>query len=287
MKSNSIKYIDVQGHRGCRGLLPENTIPAFMKALELGVTTLEMDLVISEDNQVIISHEPFFNHEISTGPNGEVITKKSEKTHNIYKLTRKELKTYDVGLKSHPRFAKQQKIAAYKPTLKELAAAVYDKCAALEIPVPFFNVEIKRVPKQDGSYHPGAFDFARLVLNAIYESKIERKTFIQSFDVQSLEEVRQLDPSIRLVYLIGNLKSPKKNLKKLSFIPDIYSPDYKLVNKKLVKLCKERNMKLVPWTVNKKKDMIKQLKLGVDGIISDYPDKLIKLINKTEGYEVY
>ena len=281
-----VKSIDVQGHRGCRGLLPENTIPAFMKAMELGVTTLELDLVISKDDEVIVSHEPFFNHEITTLIDGSHLTEKNERNHNIYKLNRKQLKKYDVGMKPHAKFPKQLNIPAIKPTLKELAVQVRKKAKALNQPVPFFNVEIKRVPKQDGVFHPDANKFARLVLNAIYEAKIDNVTYIQSFDVASLEEVRNIDPTIPLVYLVANKKSPKKNLKKLSFTPKVYSPYYKLVNKKLVKFCKKNKMKLIPWTVNSKKDIKKQLELGVDGIISDYPDVLLKVIKKSKKYKV-
>lgn len=279
------KQIDVQGHRGCRGLLPENTIIAFMKALELGVTTLELDLVISHDNEVIVSHEPFFNHEITTYK-GKHLTEKNQKSHNISKLTRKQLEAYDVGLKDHPKFPFQKSIAATKPTLKELAAAVHVKCKELNTPLPYFNVEIKRVPEQDGEFHPGAYDFARLVLNAIYEGKIEDKTYIQSFDPQSLEEVRKIDDTIPLVFLIANKKTPKKNMQRLSFTPEVYSPYYKLVNKKLAKFCAEHKMKLIPWTVNEEKDIIGQLELGVDGIISDYPDRLLNIIKKDKRFEV-
>src|SRR5688572_8669254 len=100
---------DTEGHRGCRGLMPENSIPAMMKALEIGVSTLEMDAVITKDNQVILSHEPFFNHEITTKPNGEAVTEAEEKSLNIYRMTYSETQQYDVGLKPHPRFPNQQK----------------------------------------------------------------------------------------------------------------------------------------------------------------------------------
>src|SRR5438477_12423519 len=83
----SFPVFDIEGHRGCRGLMPENTIPAMMKALELGVSTLEMDAVITKDGQVILSHEPFFNHEITTKPNGQYVTEQEEHDLNIYKMT--------------------------------------------------------------------------------------------------------------------------------------------------------------------------------------------------------
>ena len=173
-----------------------------MKALELGVTTLELDLVISKDKQVIVSHEPFFNHEISS-LDGERIKEEAERSHNIYQLTREELSRYDVGQIAHPRFPDQANLAIGKPTLIELAAAVQQKCIEMGIALPYYNVEIKRVPKQDNTYHPEAREYAELVLKAIYTSQIVEQTYIQSFDPASLEQVRSQDDKIPLVYLIA------------------------------------------------------------------------------------
>ena len=111
---------DIEGHRGCRGLMPENTIPAMIKALELGVTTLEMDAVITKDKQVILSHEPFFNHEITTLPNGKYVTEQEERNLNIYQMTFSQTQQYDVGLKPHPRFPNQRRLKATKPLLREI-----------------------------------------------------------------------------------------------------------------------------------------------------------------------
>ena len=100
---------DKQGHRGCRGLMPENTIPGMLNAIGLGVTTLEMDISFTKDKKAILSHEPFFNHEISTKPDGSFIEEKEEKNYNIYQMTYEQVKTYDVGMKPHPRFPQQKR----------------------------------------------------------------------------------------------------------------------------------------------------------------------------------
>ena len=101
---------DTQGHRGSRGLMPENTFPAMKAALDLGVTTLEMDIVFTKDKRAILSHEPFFSHEITTRPDGYFVKEADEKSLNIYKMDYDEVKKYDVGLKLHPRFPQQQNI---------------------------------------------------------------------------------------------------------------------------------------------------------------------------------
>jgi glycerophosphoryl diester phosphodiesterase len=119
---------DKQGHRGCRGLMPENTIPAMLKATALGVTTLETDVVITRDKQVVLSHEPFFNHEISTKPDGAPVTEQEERSLNIYQMDYSQVRQFDVGLRPHPRFAQQQKLAAFKPLLAEMIDSVENYC---------------------------------------------------------------------------------------------------------------------------------------------------------------
>src|SRR5258708_3553160 len=108
----TLPTFDKQGHRGCRGLMPENTIPAMLKAIDLGATTLEMDIVFTKDTQAILSHEPFFDHEITTRPDGTFITEAEEKDYNIYQMTFEQTQQYDVGLKAHSRFHLQQKLPA-------------------------------------------------------------------------------------------------------------------------------------------------------------------------------
>jgi glycerophosphoryl diester phosphodiesterase len=136
--------IDKQGHRGCRGLMPENTIPAFLKAVDLGVNTLEMDLVITRDNKVLVSHEPFFNHEITTLPNGELVLESNEKELNIYKMDYSEVIKYDVGSKVHPRFTQQLKMKVHKPLLSEVIDSVELYSKENHKPALYYNIETKK-----------------------------------------------------------------------------------------------------------------------------------------------
>lgn len=283
---NDTKLIDVQGHRGCRGLLPENTIEAFDKALELGVSTLEMDLVISGDNQVVVSHEPFFNHEIATGPNDTDVTKENELDHNLYKMTYDQIKKYDVGLKTHIRFPDQRSQAATKPLLKDVVSRAELYSTQLNRPLPYYNVEIKRKPDSDNIYHPDGQTFAELVVKEVQATGIQDRIYIQSFDIESLQAVRSIDKSIKLVLLIYNQDMPQFNLDKLGFIPEVYSPYYELVDEDLVTLCQSKNMKLIPWTVNEVEDLNQMLELGVDGIITDFPNLLVDLIRANKTFEI-
>ena len=143
-------FFETEGHRGCRGLLPENTIQGFKHAIELGVTTIEMDVVISQDHQVVVSHEAFFNHEITTRPDGTFVKENEEKSFNIYKMDYDQVKAFDVGLKIHPRFPFQEKAKANKPTLEEVIGFCESYTKELSVSPIRYNIEIKSMPATDG-----------------------------------------------------------------------------------------------------------------------------------------
>jgi len=271
---NPVNKLDKQGHRGCRGLLPENTIVAMKKAIDLGVTTLEMDVSITGDRQVILSHEPFFNHEITTKPDGSYVAEAEEKSLNIYRMTLGQVKTFDVGLKPHPRFPQQQKIAATKPTLAELIDSVKAYCQNKGVSLPHFNIETKSLPIGDDLYHPKPNAFVDLLMAVIKGKGIEEKTIIQSFDFRTLQYLHQQHPHIRTAMLIEDYdkRTLDEQLTALGFTPTIYSPHYSLVSKELVDRCHQKGIKVIPWTVNTINEIKSLVALGVDGIITDYPN---------------
>lgn len=265
---------DFQGHRGCRGLMPENTIPAMLKAVDLGVTTLEMDIVFTKDNVAILSHEPFFNHEISTKPNGQYINEAEEKDFNIYKMTFAQVQKYDVGLKLHPRFEKQQKLRVSKPSLSSLIDSVETYAAINNKPGLFYNIETKTTPETDKIFHPTPADFVNMLMKIITAKNISDRVIIQSFDRRTLQYLHKKYPAIKTALLIEatDRNSFRKQLKDLGFSPTIYSPEQALVNPNLITECHQRNIQIIPWTVNEKKEIIRFKKMGVDGIISDFPN---------------
>lgn len=271
--------MDIQGHRGCRGLFPENSIPGFIHALNLGVDTLEMDAVVSKDGLAIISHEPFMSHEISKTPQGELVIAGAEKNHNISKLTYEEIKRYDCGSKVHPRFPFQKKLSVFKPSLLDMADSVLEAEADLERDPVRFNIEIKRRPEWDFTHHPPYQEFADIIIADIYKAGIMERTTVQCFDVSTLQYLHRKYADVRLVYLVENDNPPMRNMEILGFSPAIYSPDYSLVNESLVTFCKKNNMKLIPWTVNEKQNIKRIIELGVTGIISDYPDVVLNLMD--------
>ncbi len=269
-----IANFDHQGHRGCRGLMPENTIPAMLKAIDLGVTTLETDVVITKDNVAILSHEPFFNHEITTKADGTFIEESEEKKFNIYNMTFAETQKYDVGLKQHSKFLKQQKIAANKPSLAAMIHSAEAYTTKNNLPKIFYNIETKTQPATDKIYHPAPGAFVDILMKVVLAKKIEDRVTIQSFDRRTLQYLHKKYPTIKTALLVEALdkNSFRKQLKDLGFSPTIYSPNQALVNANLITECHQRNIQIIPWTVNDKKQIVKLKGLGVDGIISDFPD---------------
>lgn len=272
--SSVSKIFDLQGHRGCRGLMPENTIPAMLKAIDLGVTTLEMDAVITKDKQVILSHEPFFNHEITTRPDGSFVSKADEKKLNIYQMTYAEASTYDVGLKPHPKFPKQQKIKVAKPKLSAVIDSVEAYCMANNLPYLAYNIETKLTPSTDNVFHPEPAEFVDLLMAVIHDKMIKDRVIIQSFDPRTIQYLHKNYPAIKTALLVEDfdLRPLVTQLKELGFTPTIYSPAYQLVTPMMVKQCKELKVHLIPWTINDAKKMKQFKDMGVDGLITDYPN---------------
>ncbi|MCH7415106.1 glycerophosphodiester phosphodiesterase [Belliella sp. R4-6] len=262
---------DLQGHRGSRGLMPENTIPAMIKALDLGVTTLELDLAVTKDGEIIVSHEPYMNPLICFTPEGSEI-KDGDKSHNIYQMTFEEVKKYDSGTKFHAGFPQQVKFHVTKPRLKDLFEVVEKYVADHNLPSPYYNIEIKSSVEGDGAYHPAPAEFSDMVYKLIDSSVSWERVNIQSFDFRVLKYYNQTYPDVTLAMLITDATKSKAQLEELGFQPQIYSPYFVALNQETVKELKEKGMKIIPWTVNTTEQMQKLLDMGVDGIITDFPN---------------
>jgi len=268
----SAQKFDLQGNRGARGIMPENTIPGMLRALQLGVTTLSMNVVISKDKQVVLSQEPYFNHEFSTAPDGKAITFKDQKNYNIYKMDYAEVKKFDVGNKVHSRFPYQEKIDAYKPLLEETIDAIEAYVKKNKLPKPNYSIEVKTIPKGDNEFHPEPAEFVELVIDVVNKKKIANRFTLQSFDVRVLQYVHQVYPKAKTGLLVDEKIDFEVNIAELGFKPTVYGPYAVLVGKGLVDRCHEAGVKIIPWTVNSVKDMKYLINLGVDGVVTDYPN---------------
>ncbi len=294
----SSQSFDKQAHRGGKSLYPENTIPAMKNALKMNVTTLEMDLAITRDKKVILSHDAFLSPELVTKPDGTYIPKDSGFYYKIYEMPYAKIKTFDVGLKKLNNYPDQKKMKAQKPLFSDVIDACEAYARELKRPLPFYNIETKTRPFSDNIFHPEPKEFVDLMMKIIIEKKIQDRVIIQSFDPRTLEILHKEYPKIMTALLVEKVDDKKlaqqqayfKNIpvekfkmypnhlsgvagdmKFLSFTPTIYSPEHRLVTPQLVQECHSLGMKVIPWTVNTK-ERLKELKeMGIDGVISDDP----------------
>jgi len=273
---------DVQGHRGARGLAPENTLAAFQVALDLGIPTLELDTVVSADGEVVVSHEPWMSHEICRHPDGREVAEAEAEGLNIFRMTYAEVARYDCGARGHPRFPRQRAEAAVKPRLREVFALGEGHTQGRGLPPVQYNVETKTRPAWDGERTPSPERFVDLLWGEVEAAGVAERFILQSFDVRTLQVARARGLPIRLALLVeasargGAIPDPgaflDEGLAALGFIPEIYSPDYRIVTPAVVARAHGLGMQVIPWTVNDA-EMMRQLKaMGVDGLITDYPD---------------
>lgn len=269
---------DIQGHRGCRGLMPENSIPGFINAVNLGVTTLEMDVVITADKQVVVSHEPFFSAAICKDSTGERIDPETAEERNIYEMTYEEVKSYDCGSLAHPDFPQQKSMKVHKPLLSDVIKAVESFLETKQLGPVHYNIEAKSRDTYDELYHPKPEEFTKLLLEVIDREGIADRSIIQSFDPRILNEVNDQNPDLRTAILISNQLGFEHNLQRLDFTPTIYSPHQAWLTESMITYMHEREIQVIPWTVNETEKMKTMIEMGVDGIITDYPNRLIDLV---------
>lgn len=260
---------DWQSHRGARGLYPENTIGAMLLALDFPINTLELDVVVTKDKKVIVSHEPWMNEEICLDSEGKSF---EGKKHNISKMNLSDVQEFDCGTKIHPRFPRQKKIKEIKPELSALLMATEKKIKALNKKINY-SIEIKSTIQDEmQDFQPTADVFTDLVIGVIKKHLPVERVMIQSFDWRVLRYLHRVYPQYKTVALIEEKYEPKSALLKLGFNPTVFSPYYKDLTAEQVKYFHEQKIQVIPWTVNDKEEIKKTKELGVDGIITDYPD---------------
>jgi len=292
MISSAAPALDLQGHRGARGLFPENTLPAFAKALEIGVTTLELDTAITRDGVIVVSHDATLNPDITRDASGQWIKRKDIAIHH---LTWAELQQYDVG-RIDPksgyagRFPRQRPVDGTRmPRLSD----VFTLARRAGNTAVRFNIETKISPEHPQRTLPPEV-FARALISLVREQKLESRVTIQSFDWRTLQVVQREAPQITAVYLsaqqvwqdnirAGESSSPWTaglHVSRFGSVPlmikaaggTVWSPYFGEITRDAVREAQQAGLKVVVWTVNNETDAARMLDFGVDGIISDYPD---------------
>lgn len=272
-----IPKFDLQGHRGARGMKPENTIPAFIAALDTGATTIELDLAITKDKQIVVSHEPWMAASLCFKADGTPIAQKEEKKFNIFQMTYDQVKEFDCGSKRNEKFPEQEKIKVSKPLLADVIVAVEDHIRNYTQYEVDYNIEIKSSSEGDNKFHPVPSEFSDMVYNLIDQYLPWERIVIQSFDFRVLKYWREKYPEVRLAALVENTKSVRSNLNDLGFNPSVYSPYFQLISKGDIEYLHQQKIRVIPWTVNEIEDIKKMRQLGVDGLITDYPNRAAKL----------
>jgi glycerophosphoryl diester phosphodiesterase len=266
----------IQGHRGCRGLYPENSIPAFEHALNLGVRVLEMDVCLSADGQVVVSHEPYMNARYASHPSGNPVLKEEESRLNLYQIPYSEIKRFDVGSRGNASFPEQKKVSTCKPLLSEVLALgeAFRKKTGEAI---YYNIEIKSEPSEYGHSQPASIkDFSDRVQRVIRAHVANPFIILQSFDFAVLAYYHQVYPEVRLSALVES-ESPQYTLDVLGFTPAIFSSSYQHLTPEMIQFCHSKGMQVVPWTINSTEKMQQFEAWGVDGIITDYPNRAPKI----------
>lgn len=284
-KSNSDKEVpletqktEVQGHRGDRGNLPENTLEGFLSALHKGVDVIELDVVISKDGKVVVSHEPYMSSLYMSKPSGDPVLKSEETSYNLYQMTYDSIKSFDSGSRGNIDFPDQKNLKTFKPLLSDVFNTIESEIKEKRLPPVKYNIELKSNKKVYGVYQPLPEDFVSLVMQIIYDNHLEDMINIQSFDPILLNIVHKEHPRIEIAYLVSNA-GIQKNMDLLNFKPQIYSPSFKLLKtQKIIDSIKSLQMKVIPWTVNNDEDIDQMILLNVDGIITDYPERVLKAL---------
>lgn len=263
MTANATPRILVHGHRGARAIYPENTIPAFEYAIKIGADVLEMDVAVTKDNVLVISHDPHINPEICKGPHPGIA---------IHELTLAELREYDCGALKNPHFSKQQPVPGTRvPTLDEVLSLSRGNSVQ-------FNIETKSFPDHPELTPPPDL-FARMLLDVIRKHKLESRSIVQSFDFRTLHAMKKLAPDIRLSALWEGDARPFVEIAR-DGEAGIISPLFKLVTPEQVKSSHAAKIQVVPWTADAPEDWQKLINAGVDAIITDDPAALIAYLKE-------
>ena len=254
----------VHGHRGARARMPENTLPAFEYAIQQGVDALEMDMAVTKDNVIVISHDPILETPVCSGPRNGVV---------IHTLTLAEVRQWDCGAVQNPNFHTQKAIPGTRmPTLDDVfqlaSRGAFD-----------YNIETKSFPDRP-EYTPPPDEFARMVLDKVRHYKLEKRVILQSFDFRTLVAMRKLAPEIRLSALTEMDPRAFTTIAKEAGNAEIVSPYYKLVTADKVAAAHAAKIQVVPWTVNDPAQWDRLIDAKVDAIISDDPAALIAYLKQ-------
>ena len=245
---------EIQAHRGARLFFPENTLQAFFKAADLGVRVVELDLVVSKDNKIVVSHDPWLSGPCTEGRLRSLI--------------------FDMAYSD---------IASCKPLL----STIFTKVDAYMVSEGMngqmvYNLEIKSWPDKDRIFHPAPDLYADLVLQLIADAGVMDRVRIQSFDYRVIREAWKLNSQLSYGLLIEEAKNMEPFLHALGFVPQYVNPHFSLVDREMTDYLHAKHIRMIPWRVNRTEDMKAMKQLGAEGIITDDPEQALSLFGLQE-----
>ena len=266
----------VHAHRGGAAIYPENTIPAMLHAVEIGVPMLELDLHVTRDSQVVVSHDAYMNPIKALKPNGEEIPIDSARMYSIYSMTYDSLKRYDVGSRPNPAFPNRKNLKCSVPLVSDLIDSVEHSTQSKGLCPVGYNIEIKSWPDKDGIYSPDYRTFADLCMRVLLSKNLGDRLLLQCFDPRTLNYVHEKYPNVRLSYLVEDMTVDFDELmKRINFVPQVISPNHAMVDSAFMDKSRKLGMEVAPWTVDEKDEILRLRTLGVDAIITNRPDSVM------------
>ncbi len=268
---------EIQAHRGGRELFPENTLQAFCHAASLGIRVLELDLVVSKDHQIVVSHDPWLSAPLCSDPYGHRLSIEDRFRYIIYDMNYADISSFDCGW-PHPSFPLQLRVTSFKPLLTTVFRDVDAYMASSGMKGRMmYNLEIKSFPDKDGLFHPPPDQYAALVVQLVETARLSWRVRIQSFDERVIRAAWRVNPRLCYGLLIEEGKNPGRLLRELGFIPRYVNPHFSLVDREMTEAFHEEGIGMIPWTVNGREEMLAMKLLGAEGIITDYPERAITL----------
>lgn len=263
----------VHAHRGGAAEYPENTLEAMLHAVSIGVPVLEMDLHVTRDRQVVVSHDPYLQRAKFLKPDGSEIPATEQDQYAIYALPYDSLKRFDAGSRFNPQYPLRRQLRCHIPRVGDLIDSIEAYTAQHGLPPVSYNIEIKSWPDKDGLYTPDYRTFTDLCMEVLLSKQLGDRLIVQCFDARTLNYLHERYPQVTQSYLIEpeagvDLES---QLRRLTFTPPILSPDHHLVDEAWMQQARQKDFQIIPWTVDDPEEVQRLAKLGVDALITNRP----------------
>lgn len=265
--------ITIFAHRGFRALSPENTITAFKKALHY-TPTLEMDIMISKNMDVVVTHDAVLNSKLYTDSQGNALPENSKNI--IYDLNTDEISSFTLGLQSNPLFPQQEKVKETIPTLEQVIQELTHYAKAQGMKRPHYFIETKISENTDDKYHPKPKEVVELLVKVLKKHINPNEVIIQSFDPRTLSYIEKYYPEYKTCLLDKKKQPLSKYVAELDFKPDYFSPSFKDIIPQTLKESEQYGIPIIGGNSNSKKEIDQMRKWGIKYVISDYPYTMLK-----------